>query len=267
MRYYGFKEIVNSYTNEKRKRSSIWARLVSRPLSFVFTYLLINIGVSANIVSILSILDAFVACILISFGGNFGGIPMYIGIGMFVFWHVLDCVDGNIARVKKESSYAGAFLDALSGYVAPAFLFLSVGTAAFSTTHFLSIEYAFVLIILGAFSSIADILTRIIYQKFVVTEYRLGLIGKNGDIDKERSSGLKHFADLIMKHMGYSSLFMPLLLVASIIECLDILVIFYAVYYFVVLFATVVLFVSKANQLERRVEELGLKRESDVKEF
>ena len=97
---YTFKDITSSYTKEKRKRSSIWARAVSRPLSFLFTYIFINLGCSANFVSVLSIFDALIACVLILFGGNL----LYVGVGLFVFWHVLDCVDGNIARVKRSSS-------------------------------------------------------------------------------------------------------------------------------------------------------------------
>lgn len=260
---YSFQQITASYTKEKRKRSSIWARAVSRPLSFVFTFLFINLGFSANFVSILSMLDAIIACLLIMMGGKM----MYVGVGLFVFWHVLDCVDGNIARVKKQSSYGGAFLDAVSGYLAPAFVFLAVGTAAYLTTARFSDETRHFLIVLGGFSSVTDILTRIIYQKYLVTEYRLGLMGKGGDVDEERSSGITHIADLIMKNMGYSSLYMPLLILGSILGYLDVLTILYALYYAAVLLATVILFVRKANRLESRMKELGLKQSGDIKEF
>lgn len=260
---YSFNDILKSYSKEKRKKSSIWARLVSRPISFLFTFIFINLGFSANFVSILSIIDAIVACVLIMCGGNL----TYIGVGLFVFWHVLDCVDGNIARVKKQSSYVGAFLDAVSGYIAPAFVFLAVGTVAYKTTGFVPLSFSYYLIVLGGFSSIVDILTRIIYQKYLVTEYRLNLVGKDGDIDKERALGIKHIADLIMKNMGYSSLFMPLLIVMSIFEYLDILTILYATYYVFVLIATVILFVSKASKLSARVEKLNSNNEKEIKEF
>lgn len=260
---YSFKEITKSYTKEKRKRSSIWARIFSRPVSFLFTFIFINLGISANVVSVISILDAILACVLIIMGGNF----LYAGVGLFVFWHVLDCVDGNIARVKKESSYGGAFLDAVSGYVAPAFIFLAVGSAAYLTTPVIPVEYRHLLIILGGFCSVTDILTRIIYQKYLVTEYRLGLIGHSGDIDAERSSGIKHIADLVMKHMGYSSLFMPLLIVCSICGWLSVLILFYSVYYIGLLISTIALFVHKASKLEERVKSLNIEKSDDIKEF
>lgn len=260
---YTFKDITRSYTKEKRNRSSIWARVFSRPVSFLFTYIFINLGLSANVVSVISMFEAIIACFLIMMGGY----CTYIGVGLFVFWHVLDCVDGNIARVKRESSYGGAFLDAASGYIAPAFVFLSVGVAAYLTSPWIPKEYSHFIIVLGGFCSVTDILTRIIYQKYLVTEYRLGLIGQDNDIDSERSSGIKHILDLIMKNVGYSSLFMPLLIVCTIFDWLAILIAAYAIYYLGLLVGTMVLFVSKASKLEERVAKLGLKKSDDIKEF
>lgn len=260
---YTFKDITSSYTKEKRKRSSIWARVFSRPVSFLFTYIFINLGLSANVVSVISMFEALAACVLIMLGGY----CTYIGVALFVFWHVLDCVDGNIARVKKESSYGGAFLDAASGYIAPAFIFLAVGVAAYLTTPWLPMGYRHFVIVLGGFCSVTDILTRIIYQKYLVTEYRLGLMGQEDDIDAERSSGIKHILDLIMKNVGYSSLFMPLLIICTAFNWLSVLIAVYAVYYAGLLVGTMVLFVSKASKLEERVEKLGLEKSDDIKEF
>jgi hypothetical protein len=95
----------------------------------------------------------------------------------------------------------------------------------------------------------------------------LGLIGQDNDIDAERSSGIKHIADLIMKHMGYSSLFMPLLIICSIIGWLGFLIIMYSLYYALLLISTMVLFVTKASKLEARVDALGLKKNDNIKEF
>lgn len=261
MKYYSFKEILASYTKKKRNRSSIWARVFSRPLSFPITWVFINLGLTANTVSIFSMLEALVACGFIMAGG----IYTYIGVVLFVFWHVLDCVDGNIARVKKTSSYAGAFLDAASGYIAPAFVFLAVGTAAYHTTTFTKLDFWF--IVMGGVSSASDVLARMIYQRYLVTEFRVGLVGENGDIDQVRSSGIAHVADLIMKNMSYSCLYMPLLILASVYNKFDILTSLYFVYTMVVLFASFVMFIKKAFSLDERIAKAGIKRNEDVIEF
>ncbi len=243
---YSYQSITKGYTKEKKRRSSFWAKFVSRPLSFPITYILINIGVSANSVSIASMLIALLSCVLITFNGTIA----YIGVGLFVFWHILDCVDGNIARTKNESSYGGAFLDAVSGYIAPAFVYLAVGTHAYLTSNIFH-QYSYWLIIMGGISSAADILSRIIYQKYLVTEYRLDIMSQCNNIDNVRTTGLSHLADLIMKQMGYSSLFMPLLIICTIINHCDILTIIYCMYTVFVLSASVIFFCNKAKNLDK----------------
>ncbi len=246
---YTMKDITKSYTPEKRKKTSIWARVFSRPLSFLFTYVLINLGFTANMVSIISIFEAILACVFLALGGSF--LPW--GIVLFLLWDVLDCTDGNIARVKGTSSLVGEYMDAISGYTAPAFIYLSVGVAAYRTTYLFP-NYGYWFIVLGAVASISDILSRIIYQKYVVTEYKLGVIQAKGNIDEERSSGLKHIADVIMKNLTYSCLFMPLLVIAYFTSLFDVLVAFYAVYSAAVLAATFLLFIRKALNLEKRIQ-------------
>lgn len=246
---YTMKDVMASYTPEKRKKTSIWARLFSRPLSFLLTYILINIGASANTVSIFSIFEAMLACAFLMIGGKF----LIWGIILFLLWDVLDCTDGNIARVKGTSSLVGEYMDAISGYTAPAFIYLAVGVAAFRTTSLFS-QFDYWFIVFGAIASISDILSRIIYQKYIVTEYRLGMIGAEGNIDQDRASGIKHIADIIMKNLTYSCLFMPLLVLAYFTNGFDILISFYCVYCVGVLFATFILFIRKANNLEKKIK-------------
>lgn len=247
---YSMRDVTKSYTPEKRKKTSIWARIFSRPLSFVVTYVLINLGFTANIVSIISIFEALLACAFLIVGGKL--LPW--GVALFLLWDVLDCTDGNIARVKGSASLVGEYMDAISGYTAPAFIYLSVGVAAYHTTYLFA-DYAYWFIILGAIASISDILSRIIYQKYVVTEYRLGMIQSQGNIDEERASGLKHIADLIMKNLTYSCLFMPLLVIAYFTRLFDVLIIFYTVYCIGVLICTFVFFIKKALDLDQKVKE------------
>ena len=184
-----------------------------------------------------------------------GGKCTVCGVFLYIFWHILDCVDGNIARIKKESSYVGAFLDAVSGYTAPAFIFLSVGVAAYHTTN-LSNEYKYIFIILGALGSISDLFSRIIYQKYLVTEYRLGVINKKENIDTAREKGLSHIADIIMKNLSYSCLFMPLLIVALLTNHFDLLIFIYSVYLSCVLVMTVGYFIKKSFDLSKKTENL-----------
>ncbi len=257
-KHYTMKEIVSSYTPAKRKKSSLWARFFSRPISFPLTYLFINLGISANAMSVISIIEELIGFAFILIGGKYF---LPIGVGMYVLWHILDCCDGNIARIKGTSSYAGEFFDAVSGYFAPAFIYISVGVAAYQTTT-VAFQYRHWFIVLGAFASICDLLSRLVYQKFLVTEYRLDLIGTSGNIDEERAGGLKHMFDIVTKNLAHASLFMPLLILACIFNRYDVLIAFYGVYCFALMLLEVAFFTWKGSKLNQRVAEQKAQKES-----
>lgn len=248
MKHYSMKEILASYTPEKRASTSVWARIFSRPLSFPVTYLLINCGMSANAVSILSIFVALAACLFLMLGPSF----CWAGVILFLFWDVLDCTDGNIARVTKKASAAGEYLDAVSGYTAPAFIYLAVGVAAYDTTAYLP-GHSYLFILLGAAASISDLLSRVIYQKYAVTEYKLGIPAGGGQsIEEKRKQGLYRIADTVLRNLTYSCLFMPLLVVAKITNHFDLLISFYALYSAAVLIGSFVYFIRRVLSLSEQ---------------
>ena len=110
---YTYQEIKASLTKKKNSRSSLWVQLWVRKASFPVTYIFINMGWTANMVSILSWLIIAIAAVLLSVDCFW---CMLIGVVLTNFWLVLDCVDGNIARVKKKKNFMGDFFDAVAGY-------------------------------------------------------------------------------------------------------------------------------------------------------
>jgi len=222
---YSFKQILESYTPAKKKDTTLWAKVFSRPISFVLTYILINLGFSANMVSIISMFEALLACSMFIIGGSY----LKWGVLLFLIWDVLDCTDGNIARVKKQSSNVGVFFDAVSGYTAASFIYMSIGVAAFYTSKLLG-DNNYYFIIIGATSSILDLLGRLIYQKYLVTEYKRDSVLTNTSFEVNLSTGFLRIANLIMKNLSFSSLFMPLLIIAFLSNHFDYLIIFYSLY-------------------------------------
>ena len=248
---YKFRDITASYTPEKRRNTSMWARVFSRPLSFVTAYIFANLGFSANMVSLISLIEAFVACAFIIIGGKF----LIWGIILFLFWDVLDCTDGNIARLTKTSSPIGVFFDAVAGYAAVAFIYLSVGVAAYRTSAMFG-ENCFWFIIIGGAASIFDLLARVVYQKYTVTEYLTGYAKENSTVaEKLTQKGMYHFAIQMMKNLTYSSLFMPLLVLSYFLNTFDYLIIFYCIYSMCFYFGSTVFLVIKAGKLTKKMAE------------
>lgn len=90
------------------------SRYVFRPLGFLLTWLAIRIGLTSETVSWLSGLAGLIGCsCLIS--GQEQLLP--IGIALLLFFNLLDCVDGSIARTMKTENPYGKFLDSLMGWI------------------------------------------------------------------------------------------------------------------------------------------------------
>ena len=83
-------------------------RYVYRPLSFFPAALLISIGFSANQATVLNLGIVSLAGILFLQGSY---LCMLAGAALHCVYQVLDCVDGNIARYRRQASFYGKVLD------------------------------------------------------------------------------------------------------------------------------------------------------------
>lgn len=227
--YYKYKDIIESLPKAKNKKSSLWVKMIVRKISFIFTWIFINLKFTANVVSYLSIIIAVMGAIFMAINNITTRI---IGMILINFWLVLDCVDGNIARCKKESSLFGSLVDAVGGYYAIAFSYFSIGIAAYYTTNMLINENKVIFIMLGALASIADILTRLLHQKKENTLLIVNGIENEEQIKKYTFNWIKTRID---KELGISGAFMPILILATIFNFLDIMIIGYVCFNVLVL--------------------------------
>ena len=90
------------------------SRYVFRPLGFLLTWLAIRIGLTSEAVSWLSGLVGLIGCLCLM-SSQEKLLP--IGIALLLFFNLLDCVDGSIARTMKTENPYGRFLDSLMGWI------------------------------------------------------------------------------------------------------------------------------------------------------
>lgn len=176
---YSWGEIVRSLPKKKNSKSSLWVKWIIRKLSFPFTFLFINLGFSAWSASVLSIFVALAGCTALCVDS---ALWRAVGVVLVELWLVMDCVDGNIARVKKTSSPMGGCIDAFSGYFITAFVFFSVGVAACHSTRFT--EHAGLWVAMGGLSSAFGLLARLIHQKYTCCVLESQRSEKNGATGK-----------------------------------------------------------------------------------
>lgn len=255
MAKYSMKDIASSLTKKKNSRSSLWVQLWVRKASFPITYIFINAGWTANQVSVLSWILIFVAAVCLSVN-NFWW--MLIGVILTNFWLVLDCVDGNIARVKKVKTYMGDFFDAVAGYGPFSFTTLALGIAAYHTTYHVPDEYKFWLIIAGGFGALCNLYMRLVHQKYLNCYFAAKqILGESEDITLKDSEDKKSFAyirEQIDKNLGVAGLFMPWLFVSLITNSFDVMVVFYTVYYVLSFLVICVLYSKNASEFEIEVQ-------------
>ncbi len=220
---YSLKEIRASLTEEKRRADGFWTRFVLRPLSYPAAWLALRLGLSANAVSYLSALAALVGGVLLATGSK---ALMITGALLLNLFAVLDCADGNIARVKGTAGPWGGWADALGGYAAYLAALLGSGMASeflagnsIPGLPGLSLPWAAGgWALLGGLAAGANQLMRLAYQG-----YRNVL----GEAAREEIAGEKKLSE----NLGVTGILMPAILIGVLTGCLPWVTAFYAALY------------------------------------
>jgi len=149
-------------TKEKRRKDSLLGQIFYRPLSFVSSSICAELGITANAVSFFSWLLAIAIITLLCIDNQ---VCRIVGSSLILFWNLLDCTDGNLARgVKKQ--HLGEYLDAMSSFfLTPGLVFCAAlityycGGLCFQKGDSLVLS-------LGAGAMACGIMGRLLYQKF-----------------------------------------------------------------------------------------------------
>ena len=105
-----------------------WAgRLYARRISAYVTWALVRTPLSANAITVLMAAVGAAGAALFAFRGIWGAI---VGAVLIQLYLILDCSDGEVARIRGATSAAGIFLDRLGHYVVEAILFVAMGVRA-----------------------------------------------------------------------------------------------------------------------------------------
>lgn len=220
------KEIDEKTMSPEKKKSAkndYFAFYVGRPLSYILTIPFLYTKISPNAVSLISIVPLIIGFVLMCVGRTTG--ILVIGWDCFFLWNLLDGVDGNIARYKKQFSKMGSVYDAMSGYVAMVLSFFAWGVAAAHNPGLFQSIVPIPLdayIILGALSGIFVIFPRFIMHKAITT------LGNANSMDSVKDKSEYGFAKLVALNLTSISGFVQMLmLIAVLFEMTDLFTIGY----------------------------------------
>ncbi len=127
---YTIADVRASYDPDKAREEwhGDWiSALIYRPISFWITPPLLNLSVSASQVTFFALLLSFALPVVALKAGS--GAHAAVAVLAIVFV-ILDCVDGNIARVTKTVSTSGHYLDFFTDIVFRICFYAAVGSLA-----------------------------------------------------------------------------------------------------------------------------------------
>lgn len=121
-----FAQIADAYRRTKKPKDIFWNRFVARPAAAVLLVPLERRTVTPNQITFAS-LGVFVlaAATLVLWPGHLG---LIVAVAVLELSYVLDCVDGQLARMRGQSTPVGAHLDFLMDELKAFFLVAATGT-------------------------------------------------------------------------------------------------------------------------------------------
>jgi hypothetical protein len=112
-----------------------------RPFAFIFVKIIYPTNLTPNQITIISMIFGILAGISIAFGTVES---VLLGGILFTISCILDCADGQLARLKKSGTKIGRLLDGIIDYISTISVFIGIGfwgAANFSTGWFAENPY------------------------------------------------------------------------------------------------------------------------------
>ncbi len=223
-------------SSEKRAsaKNDIFAFYIGRPISYVLTIPFLYTKIRPNTISLISIIPQIIGFVLFYLAENKK--MLVIAWLMFFLWNLLDGVDGNVARYKKEFSKLGSVYDAMSGYLASALSFFSIGIAA---AHFDNVCDSVlpigkdIYLVLGGLSALFTLFPRLIMHKTI--SHLMDKESTKAVSDRSHFSPLKVIALNLKSTTGGAQV---LMLAAILTNTSDLFTVFYFMFNTLVMLAS-----------------------------
>jgi hypothetical protein len=147
-----------------------------RPLSFLFVKLIYSTDITPNQISIFSMLFGILTGVMFGFGSHqffiFGAIALFIS-------NVLDCADGQLARLKKNGTGIGRIIDGFIDYITGLSIYVGIGIGlSIATGDYL---YVWVITVIGGFSRVLQNMMFDNYRNM----YMANVYDKGSNLDQE----------------------------------------------------------------------------------
>jgi phosphatidylglycerophosphate synthase len=170
-----------------RRSGEHWAgRLYMREISLHIDPYLVNTKITPNQLTCLMVVVGVLGGAALLIPGLTGAV---LAVVLFQIYLLLDCVDGEVARWRKQTSITGVYLDRIGHYLCEAALLVGFGVRGADVFHqegSTNWLWAF----LGTVAALGAILIKAETDLVDVARQRSGLPAVNDEASVPRSSGL-----------------------------------------------------------------------------
>ncbi|MFQ5822875.1 MAG: CDP-alcohol phosphatidyltransferase family protein [bacterium] len=119
------------YRVNPEERQGSYGYYFMRRLSLIVTWLLLNLGLSANQVTLLQIISGILGCVFFAFPKTEF---LLLGVLFMQLGFLFDNVDGEIARFQKQVSMTGKYLDTIGHEIVVPFMFFGLAVGCYFRT-------------------------------------------------------------------------------------------------------------------------------------
>lgn len=166
--------------------------ILYRPLAFILVISVYNTKIKPDHLTLAAMVMGILGGCFYSFGSNSGCI---IGAMFYLLFNILDCSDGQLARIKRNGTPVGRLLDGVADYIAAIAIYSGIAIGYSNST-----EQPSFLVILLALSGIS-----IIVQESLVDYFRtrfLDVVLKRKNTFEEGIAEYKAEYETIKNHKG-----------------------------------------------------------------
>jgi phosphatidylglycerophosphate synthase len=180
--------VVHPAGLKDRRSGEHWAgRLYMREISLRWTRHLVNTRITPNQLTCLMIVAGVLAGAALLVPGLAGAL---LGVLLIQLYLLLDCVDGEVARWRGQTSITGVYLDRVGHYLSEAALLVGFGVRAADIFHRDGPATGWLWAFLGALAALGAILIKAETDLVDVARARSGLPAVKDEASMPRSSGL-----------------------------------------------------------------------------
>ncbi|MFC9620752.1 CDP-alcohol phosphatidyltransferase family protein [Streptomyces sp. NPDC056930] len=171
-----------------RRSGEHWAgRMYMREISLHLDPYLVNTKITPNQLTYLMVVVGVIGGAALLIPGLTGAI---LAVVLFQIYLLLDCVDGEVARWRKQTSITGVYLDRIGHYLCEAALLVGFGIRGADVFHQNGSSANWLWAFLGTLAALGAILIKAETDLVDVARQRSGLPAVKDEASVPRSSGL-----------------------------------------------------------------------------